>query len=130
MWRFAVSVMPESLPPTRTRSRSSGLGGTPLPAVYDAAEVLDGLAVGGAACLSEVLGVDLWPVALALGDHADVEAGVEQLAGGELAERQNRAVERGVRTITSAWAASRRLADATARAAHRSLRPSCLPIAS
>jgi hypothetical protein len=52
----------------------------PLPAVDDAAEVLGRLAVGGAPCFCVVLGKDLRSVTLALGDHADVEAGVEQLA--------------------------------------------------
>src|SRR4029453_12860579 len=75
-------------------------GGTPLLAVDDAGEVLGSLAVGGAPCLCVMLGEHLRPVALALGDHADVEAGVEQLAGRELAKRKDRAVKHGVRTIT------------------------------
>jgi hypothetical protein len=37
----------------------------------------------------------------ALGDHADVEAGIEQLAGRELAKRKDRAVKHGGRTVTS-----------------------------
>jgi hypothetical protein len=40
-------------------------------------------------------------VGLALGEHADVEAGVEQLGGRELAKRQDGPVKQGGRAITS-----------------------------
>lgn len=46
------------------------------------------------ACLGVVLHQDLGTVALALGDHAHVEAGVEQLSGCELPKGEDRAVER------------------------------------
>lgn len=59
----------------------------------DSAEVFGGLAIGGAPALGVVLREDLGPVALALGDHADVEARVEEFAGRELAEREDGAVE-------------------------------------
>ena len=92
-------------------------------------QVVRGLAVSGPARLGVVLGEHLGAVALALGDHADVEAVVEQLARGELPQREDRAVEHGVRRRRSARAASRRLADATASIAQRSLRPSRSPMA-
>ena len=82
--------------------------------------VLGGLAVGEAACLCVVLGEHLSSVALTLGDHADVEAGVEQLAGREFAARGS---SRRTRRLLgrSGPGASWRLADATAKVARRSL---------
>jgi excisionase family DNA binding protein len=71
--------------PARRPGQSTRPPAGQLLAVDDAAEVFGGLAVGGAAGLGVVLDEDLGAVALALGDHADVEAGVEELARRELA---------------------------------------------
>ena len=60
----------------------------------DAAEVVRCFAVGGLSGFGVVLDEDLGAVALALGYEADVEAGIEQLGGRELPQRQDRAVER------------------------------------
>jgi len=68
------------------RSRPQGCG-TPgdatsgsAPTLHHAADVLGGLTARGASGLRVVPGEHLRAVALALGDHAEVEAGVEQLA--------------------------------------------------
>ncbi len=57
-------------------------------------EVFGRLAIRGPPRLCIVLHKYLRTVPLALGDHAHVEAGVKELAGGELAEGEDRAVER------------------------------------
>jgi hypothetical protein len=57
-----------------------------------------------------VLNEDLGAVALALGHHAEVEAGVEELARGELSQRQDRSVEVQVfRLLTGGFPELRRL---------------------
>src|SRR5688500_7873189 len=61
--------------------------------MHDSAQVLGRSPVSRAAGLRVVLNEDLGAVALALGHHADVEAGVEQLARGELPEGADRSVE-------------------------------------
>ena len=66
-----------------------------LPAVDDSSEVLGSLAVSRTPRLGIVLDEDLGAMALALGDHTDVEARVKELAGCELPQRQDRAVEDG-----------------------------------
>jgi hypothetical protein len=69
--------------------------------MHDSAEVLRGLTVGGPPGLGVVPYEDLGAVALALGDHADVEPGVEQLGRRELAEGEDRAVEGGTVAIAT-----------------------------
>src|SRR4051812_30309241 len=82
-----------SMPGGSDRGRVGGGWPVVARAVYDAAEVIGGLAICRLAGLGVVLHEDCRAVALALSDHADVEANVEQLGRGELAQRQDRAVE-------------------------------------
>src|SRR6266508_1028463 len=72
--------------PTRCRSARRS-------PVDDSTQVLGCLAVSRLAALGVVLHEHLGTVTLALRHHADVEAGVEQFAGRELAQGEDGAVE-------------------------------------
>ena len=61
--------------------------------VDDAAQVGRGLAVGGTPTFRVVHREDLCAVSLALGNHADVEARVEELGRRELSQRQDGSIE-------------------------------------